>query len=201
MAIAMNRTPTPCEIGPTRTTPPPCIDVLTVLPELANQAKTTIRLHPRPLTAGESLPREASKLGGDLLWPASEPWPFCDEHQLPWVGVLQLRKNDFPELEFKPGTNVLQVLWCPQRGHDQYGSTPEPVVVWRDSAQITSVLDDIPAPHLPTPSEREDGWHQSNLQHDLHWLSLYKTNVDYMRRLTKHDPRVPVPSSDTWLPG
>lgn len=57
-----------------RTTPPRPFDVTAVLPQLAPLARTATRLHPR---AG-SPSRQESSVGGPLLWPATEPWPYCD---------------------------------------------------------------------------------------------------------------------------
>lgn len=58
----------------TRTTPPRPADVAVVLPELAALARPAVRLHPRP---GAPSPGDSS-VGGPLLWPAAEPWPYCD---------------------------------------------------------------------------------------------------------------------------
>jgi hypothetical protein len=58
----------------TRTTPPRPVDVAAVLPSLAPLARTATRLHPRP-----GLPSaHDSSVGGPLLWPADQPWPYCD---------------------------------------------------------------------------------------------------------------------------
>ncbi len=187
------------DLGPKRTTPPPRVDVREALPELAGRARTTVRLHPRRLAKGETRPAGESKLGGTFLWPADEPWPKCTFHEIPWVGVLQLRAADFPELAFRPGTDLLQLLWCPQSGHGDYPS-PEPVLVWRDSTKITRPLAEFPRPHLATAAEREDGIRQSALEHDMNWLSLFRTNPKYMRQITKQYRGMPLPSSGTWLP-
>ncbi|WP_345585169.1 hypothetical protein [Streptomyces prasinosporus] len=58
----------------TRTTPPRPLDVTALFPELAPLARTATRLHPRP---GAPSPHDSS-VGGPLLWPADEPWPYCD---------------------------------------------------------------------------------------------------------------------------
>lgn len=58
----------------TRTTPPRPVDVAAVFPQLALLARTAIRLHPYP---GSPSPHDSS-IGGPLLWPAAEPWPYCD---------------------------------------------------------------------------------------------------------------------------
>lgn len=140
------------ERGTKRTTPPPPFDVLRVVPGLANRAKTTIRLHPRRLAHDETLPRNVSKIGGDLAWPASEPWPICPEHKIPHVGALQLLKSDFPEFPFKPGTDVLQILWCPQIRH----GAPQPVLYWRDSQKLGPLLETIPRPRFQSRAEEAE---------------------------------------------
>lgn len=61
------------------TTPPRPIDVTAVFPQLAPLARTATRLHPR---AGSPSPGDSS-VGGPLLWPAAEPWPFCDGPHVP----------------------------------------------------------------------------------------------------------------------
>src|SRR5262249_40441848 len=139
-----------------RTTPDPSIDIREVFPELASQAKTTIRLHPRRLAVDELLPLDASKMGGEFFWPSDEPWGVCPTHHLPWVGILQLRKADFPEVAFMPGTDLLQVLWCPQWGHGKFPDPdPVPVVFWRDSARIRRTLDDNPSPRRLSAAEKD----------------------------------------------
>ena len=67
------------------TTPPPAFDVRQVLPERAGQERTAVRLHPR---YNPNLPVDASKIGGDILWPADEPWPTCPETGEPFVAAL-----------------------------------------------------------------------------------------------------------------
>jgi len=63
----------------TRTTPPRPAYVAAVLPQLAPLARTATRLHPRP---GSPSARDSS-VGGPLLWPVDEPWPYCDGPHLP----------------------------------------------------------------------------------------------------------------------
>ncbi|MFE9249943.1 hypothetical protein [Streptomyces sp. NPDC007088] len=55
------------------TTPPRPVDPVTLVPQLAPLARTATRLHPRP---GAPSVRDSS-VGGPLLWPADEPWPYC----------------------------------------------------------------------------------------------------------------------------
>ncbi|OAI48079.1 hypothetical protein AYO44_01365 [Planctomycetaceae bacterium SCGC AG-212-F19] len=191
--------PDALELGDKRTTPPPCADVLSVLPELAQQQKTTVRLHPRPVGEGTSLPADASKLGGDFLWPRDEPWPTCPQHQIPFAGILQLRQADFPELPFKPGSDLLQVLWCPQTGHRRR-SSPEPVLYWRTQAGTSPPLSPIPQPRLPSQAEIEEQAKQEALEMDLRWLQLFETKPEYIRNLARGPGRMPEPPDDTRLP-
>lgn len=57
-----------------RTTPPRPLDVTAAFPQLAPLARTATRLHPRPGTPS----LHESSVGGPLLWPADEPWPYCE---------------------------------------------------------------------------------------------------------------------------
>ncbi|MEY9895073.1 hypothetical protein ABIA35_003108 [Catenulispora sp. MAP12-49] len=145
----------------TRTTPPSPIDIAALMPELAPLARPAVRLHPRP----GSVSARASSVGGPFLWPANGPWPICStsehhaslwrtnndprplnarDNEFPLAGVLQLFAAHVPELPFPPNTDLLQVLWCPfQETHYPV----EPVLVWRDSTQITETLDVFPTPH------------------------------------------------------
>jgi hypothetical protein len=145
--------------------------VLDVLPELAVRQRLAIRLRPKRLADGEALPRESSKLGGDFLWPADEPWPTCPTHKIPWVGVLQLRADDFPEFRFKSGSDLLQVLWCPQVGHRGHWN-PEPVLVWRSAAAVTRPLLDTPRPPLPGPAEEAEEREMGELGNAIGWLRM-----------------------------
>ncbi|MER5378043.1 hypothetical protein [Streptomyces sp. NPDC002553] len=56
------------------TTPPRPVDVTALFPRLAPLARTATRLHPRP----GSPTKHDSSVGGPLLWPADEPWPYCE---------------------------------------------------------------------------------------------------------------------------
>ncbi|MDT0407479.1 MULTISPECIES: hypothetical protein [Streptomyces] len=55
------------------TTPPRPLDVTALSHRLAPLARTATRLHPRP---GSPTAHDSS-IGGPLLWPADEPWPYC----------------------------------------------------------------------------------------------------------------------------
>jgi hypothetical protein len=128
------------------------------IPGLAALARTATRLHPRP---GAPTARD-SHFGGPLLWPAGEPWPHCDgrlptssgrpeegwtpEHALDepvaLAGAAQFFRRDFPELPFPGGTDVLQVLLCPNE-HERrcegagYYHGPGVQLVWRAAQDVT----------------------------------------------------------------
>jgi hypothetical protein len=139
------------------TTPPSPINVEQAFPELAAYRKVAMRLHPRPGSPGVA----DSSMGGQLLWPAGEPWPVCSggdgDHRwygpapeaVPLVPVLQLYARDVPTLPFVDGTDVLQVLWCP------YDHAPrawvKPALRWRASSQIAALAAEVPWPPDPQP--------------------------------------------------
>jgi hypothetical protein len=125
----------------TRTTPPRPVDLLKEFPELKPLLRMTHRLHPRFSDAPAG---NESKLGGAIAWPAGEAWPTCEAFKIPYVPVLQLLADDCPsQVKFKPGTDVLQLLWSP-RDHKDTG-LPKPMVVWRR-------LKDVPGPYADPPS-------------------------------------------------
>lgn len=57
------------------TTPDRSYDLAAMWPELAELARTAVRLHPRH----GNPTAERSSIGGPLLWPVNEPWPTCSE--------------------------------------------------------------------------------------------------------------------------
>jgi uncharacterized protein YjbI with pentapeptide repeats len=71
----------------------------------------------RPQRA-DGLPPEASKFGGEILWPAGERWPrskrFDDSH----VAVLQLNAKDVPGLRLPKGKDLFQLLWSTHHATD-----------------------------------------------------------------------------------
>lgn len=135
------------------TTPPPPFDITTVFPELAELAATAIRLHPR---TGRPGVRDSS-IAGPLLWPAGETWPVCGtphsrteevpapENARPLASVLQVYASDVPELPFPRGTDLFQLLWCPNE-HDAPWYGPMMVSIWRSAADVSDVLADPPEP-------------------------------------------------------
>ncbi|WP_329570999.1 DUF1963 domain-containing protein [Kitasatospora sp. NBC_01266] len=135
----------------TRHTPPRPVDVEQLFPELVPLRRTTTRLHPRTGTPGV----HESSVGGPLNWPAAEPWPHCvqrhygpgDEQAPPGgsalVPVVQLYRQDAPEVPFPDRTDLLQVLWCPFE-HEE--CEPRPQVFWRSAADVAAVIDPPPVP-------------------------------------------------------
>ena len=64
----------------------------------------------------------------------------------PLVPVAQLYAADVPDLRCHGGTDVLQVLWCPNR-HPGDASTGPPVQLrWRASSTVVDALSAAPAP-------------------------------------------------------
>jgi hypothetical protein len=152
-----------------RTTPPRPVDIVERFPELAAQARQTVRLHPR---IGEPEMRDSS-VGGPLLWPAGEPWPVCPgPHLVPqsclsvplnaqptenspnaMIPVAQLFLRDLPEAADRPGfegTDRLQVLWCPIDHPGTY--VPEVRVFWWPTTSIADHLRSKP----PEPSQVQE---------------------------------------------
>jgi hypothetical protein len=117
-----------------------------VFPELAPLARAAVRLHPR---AGTPTAHDSS-VGGPLLWPADQEWPTCsgDPDLHPGctsrlVPVAQLYHRDVPGLPAPAGTDLLQVLWCPNDGDE---GLPLTRLVWRDSGQVAEALAVMPPP-------------------------------------------------------
>ena len=72
------------------------------------------------------------------------------------VPVLQIFKDDIADHLFAADSDLLQVLWCPQR--HQPGWLPRPIVVWRRAADVVKPLESPPAAndyykesYLPSP--------------------------------------------------
>jgi hypothetical protein len=133
------------------TTPPPIVDITKDIPELAAHARTALRLHPRRGNPGP----DDSSIGGPLRWPADEPWPFCDEPHgdrlsvgtpVAMVPIAQVYAADVPAYPFPQGSDLVQILWCPN--HD--GEWPDATISvrWRRAADVTTALTDPPTPHM-----------------------------------------------------
>ncbi|MEW1841498.1 hypothetical protein AB0392_26460 [Nonomuraea angiospora] len=115
-----------------------------------------------------------SHIGGPLIWPTAEPWPTCartvlvsgppfnqygwgttqdriPESPVPMVGVAQFYARDIPEIPFPEGTDLLQVLWCPNEHQLDDGWGPIPLLVWRRTEDLTDVLAEPPMRDHATP--------------------------------------------------
>ncbi|MFD8222792.1 hypothetical protein ACFV16_01260 [Streptomyces massasporeus] len=143
----------------------PAKDLRTLIPEYAGLARTTTLLNPEP---GDTDVRESS-LGGELLWPADEPWPYCAQEDhwtfgsdprnrteivpgaVPMVPILQLYARDVPELEFPEGKDLLQLVWC-ALVHEQDAGPVVPRLYWRNEAEIVAAG---PLSEIPGVSEGE----------------------------------------------
>jgi hypothetical protein len=144
-----------------RTTPPRPVDVEALFPEVVAFRKPATRLHPR---VGDPGARDSS-MGGPVLWPRSEPWPYCgdghprtshsppkgDPGPFPLIPVLQLFAADIPGLEFPSGADLLQVLWCPF--DHEAGYVPRPEVHRWDSTRS-----DLEAAAPPRPEGVGDNY-------------------------------------------
>jgi len=135
------------------TTAPRPLDIAALWPELAELARTAVRLHPRP---GEPT-ADQSSIGGPLLWPENEPWPTCtEEHawdidtliaasgevrplraeggaETSMIPLAQMFGSDVPELPFASITDLLQVLWCPWDHPATHTWHPKIEIRWRST--------------------------------------------------------------------
>jgi hypothetical protein len=134
------------------TTPQPTTDIEELVPELAEFSRITTRLHPHQVTTDP--PADQSKIGGMFLWPRDEIWPMCPDRGVPYVSVLQLTREDFPDVEFVGGTDLFQLLWTPYQ--DESTSLPLPLIFWRKAADISDPL--LAAPNLEDYDLDLDDW-------------------------------------------
>lgn len=153
----------------------PAEDLHKRVPEYAALAREATLLNPVP---GEPGVRESS-LGGGLLWPADEPWPYCSQEghwtfgsdwhdnsekvrgAVPMVPILQLFARDIPEFAFPHGKDLLQLVWCALI-HEQEPGPVMPRLYWRNEAEVLRgrLLSEIPAvsegeydeDYMPEPS-------------------------------------------------
>ncbi|MFI6761990.1 hypothetical protein ACIBF5_22900 [Micromonospora sp. NPDC050417] len=76
---------------------------------------------------------------------ATEPIPR------PLAPVAQLRAADVPDLHCPIDTDLLQVLWCPNRHHVDASTGPLVQLRWRASSTVVDAL-----PAAPVPAVREE---------------------------------------------
>ncbi|KAI0565855.1 YwqG-like protein [Gracilaria domingensis] len=142
----------------------PSFDLGTVFPFLAPVSRTAVLLRPVRTTVSDPF---ASKFGGIIAWPRSEQWPRCPYHSCPYVPVLQLHRDHFPQIPFPNSKDLLQILWCPEEEHPEaallpWGSTEDPVddsftlllplptFRWWNAMKLADqeLLEEMPAPTL-----------------------------------------------------
>jgi hypothetical protein len=128
----------------TRHSLPALVDIGELFVEMKKMEKKAIRLHPR---RGETVP-EASKMGSPILWALAEELPTCPEHNCNMIPVLQIRKDDVPDLQFPDGKDVFQIWWCPRDHPNTY--SPEPRVFWLSLKELTAspLRKEFPLPPL-----------------------------------------------------
>jgi len=56
-------------------------------------------------------------------------------HNEPYLAVLQLRQDDFPELPYPPSKSIFQLLWCPTIHFDPRQG-PGHLIFWRNESEI-----------------------------------------------------------------
>lgn len=108
---------------------------------------------PRRKQDAELLRREAETWGPvNERYPSGKPMPEGQPHGA-YVGVIQLRVADVPELGFPEGCDLFQLLWCPRdHDHEEYSYYgPECRVYWRQSSTISEVLKEQPVPAIFDP--------------------------------------------------
>lgn len=135
-----------------KTTPDPVVDLAVIIPAFAPLARETVRLHPRQAQDGKAeVDVDASKIGGIFLWPDNEPWPHCtlcseNDGDAPraYSPILQLNKRDVPELGFREGSDLFQLLWCPTDHNHDKTYCPRPMIVWRNRSDVGKFLTEIP---------------------------------------------------------
>lgn len=143
----------------TLTSGPSPVDLPATFPGIEAFALTATRLHPR--RGNPSI--QDSHVGGPLLWPVHEAWPYCeaahpeqvdypssdglptDGLATPFVAVAQLHAGDVPDLWCPPGRDLLQVLWCPN-AHDVEGYGPDVRLMWRTASDLIGPF--VSAPEL-----------------------------------------------------
>ncbi|GAA1542338.1 hypothetical protein GCM10009730_59220 [Streptomyces albidochromogenes] len=145
-------------------TPRPLVEaILAVLPELAPHARDAVIFHPERAEPD----CRTSSIGGPLLWPSDEPWPECSLPDVnspdgapatAMVPVAQIFCRDAPGPWWPAGTDLLQILWCPNEHWDppvqQADISPVLEVRWR---QVADVINELTTPPPPSRYE-EDGY-------------------------------------------
>ncbi|MEU4116369.1 DUF1963 domain-containing protein [Kitasatospora sp. NPDC028055] len=145
--------------------------LLAAVPGLARHLRPATLLHPYAVPGGAPADPAASRIGGPAEWPPGEPWPHCtarhpeEEDVLPrrapepptaataLVPLARIRAEDAPHLPRPPGTDLLQVLWCPNDHDDIQGERyyygPAVELHWQRAADLAPATP--PPPRLSAP--------------------------------------------------
>jgi hypothetical protein len=126
-----------------RTVPRRRWDLAAHVAGLKELERAAVLLHPR---YSDEPPMDGSKMGGSFLWSADEEWPVCRKHRIPYAPVLQLRREEFPEVQFKPGTDLMQLLWCPRED-----VLTNPALIWRKRSAVTNMRTEMPSMEYAYP--------------------------------------------------
>jgi len=103
--------------------------------------------------------------------------------------VAQLYVTHIPDLEGQgpAGADLLQVLWCPFDHHEDQEYQPKTVLYWRDSTQITNVLNDQPQPaavmrddYVPEPCVLDP-------EQIIEYPSIHALDPELQQRITTWD--------------
>ncbi|MFE7948309.1 hypothetical protein [Streptomyces sp. NPDC057426] len=125
-----------------------------VRPERARRYERIVEAawaRPRPADADHVPYTDAERAELDEMTCSGYQPDRHDGSPLPLLALAQFHVRDVPDLAVfaPPGTDLLQVLWCPFRGHDDaspddYG--PSTRLLWRRAADVREVLTDQPEP-------------------------------------------------------
>jgi len=117
----------------------------------------------RARKAAEALGRPAPATGasgGNPLEQVAQALAHDVPGPMPLLPVAQLYARDVPDLPTRPGTDLLQVLWCPFDHDVDEFCAPSTRLVWRDSTAVNrrALLSDPPEPatvevaeYVPSP--------------------------------------------------
>jgi hypothetical protein len=128
----------------------------------------------------------------------NQPYPPGTEVKL--VPVLQLRAEDFPEVQFFPGTNLLQLLWCPL-DHEPI-NTAKPFLFWRKIADVAQSLTEMPASELA-----DDGYVPMECELHPERVTEFPEGDDFPEGLSERErpwceanlPREELQTLDDWV--
>jgi Domain of unknown function (DUF1963) len=131
--------------GPLRPTPAAEIEAIVRNLPGGLRSRRGVRLRPMP---ADSIEPQASKIGGLPWWPVEESWPKSGDHNC--TLLVQLRRDEFPEIAFPDEADLLQILWAPYFPDFSNGQfTPDPIVFWRPETEDVNVISGVPRLNNP----------------------------------------------------